>query len=66
MNKTLESNIKKVEILIDNEFFTCIKSIDEEDRVEWGISYKTSLEKTINHLVELYNRIDSSTETNKA
>ena len=54
------------EILINNDYFLCEKSIDEEGRVEWGISYKTSLEKTINHLVELYNKVGSSTETNKA
>lgn len=54
------------EVLINNDYFLCEKSIDEEGRVEWGISYKTSLEKTINHLVELYNKVDSSTEINKA
>ena len=37
------------EVLINNDYFLCEKSIDEEGRVEWGISYKTSLEKTINH-----------------
>ena len=56
----------KSEVLIDNDYFKCVKSVDEEDRVEWGISYKTSLEKTIKHLVELYSKVDSSTETNKA
>ena len=54
------------EILIDNDYFLCEKSIDEEGKIEWGISYKTSLEKTIKHLVELYNKVGSSTETNKA
>ena len=54
------------EVLINNDYFLCEKSIDEEGKTEWGISYKTDLEKTIKHLVELYNKVGSSTETNKA
>ena len=54
------------EVLINNDYFLCEKSIDEEGKIEWGISYKTSLEKTIKHLVELYNKVGSSTEINKA
>ena len=53
----------KSEILIDNEYFHCEKSIDEEGKIEWGISYKTNLEKTIKHLVELYNKAKHYTET---
>ena len=46
------------EVLINNEFFVCEKIINEDGNIEWGISYKTTLEKTINHLVELYNRVN--------
>lgn len=63
MNKTLESNIKKVEILIDNKFFTCIKTIDEEGKVECGLKMNASINKTVEHLVELYKIANS--ENNK-
>lgn len=56
----------KSEVLIDNEFFKCEKSVDKEGRTEWGMDCKTSVEKTIKHLVELYNKAKSYTETNKA
>ena len=65
MNKTLESNIKK-EILIDNDYFKCTKFVDEEGRTEWGISYKTNIEKTIKHLVELYDKASYYTEIYEA
>lgn len=62
MTKTLEGNIKKVEVLIDNEFFTCIKSVDEEGRVECGLKMNASINKTVEHLVELYEKAGFHTE----
>jgi len=60
-NKVVEK-----EILIDNDYFKCVKSVDEEGRTEWGISYKTNIEKTIKHLVELYDKASYYTEIYEA
>ena len=64
MNKTLEGNIKTVEFLIDNEFFTCTRSIDEEGKTEYGLKMNSSINATVKHLVELYKIANS--ENNKA
>ena len=54
------------EVLIDNEFFKCEKSVDKEGRIEWGMDCKTSVEKTIKHLVELYDKASYYTEIYEA
>ena len=64
MNKTLEGNIKTVEFLIEDEYFTCTRSIDEEGRIEYGLKINSSINKTVEHLVELYKKAYS--ENNKA
>jgi len=63
MIKTFESNIKKVETLINNEFFTCIRSIDEEGKTEYGLKMNSSISAIVEHLVELYNKAKLYTET---
>ena len=59
MTKTLN----KAEVLIDNEFFTCTRSIDEEGKTEYGLKMNSSINKTVEHLVELYNKAKHYTET---
>ena len=56
----------KSEVLIDNEFFKCKKSVDKEGRTEWSMDCKTSVEKTIKHLVELYDKASYYTEIYEA
>lgn len=54
MDKTLEGNIKTVEFLIEDEYFTCTKSVDEEGKTEYGFKMNNSIDKTIERLVKLY------------
>ena len=60
MTKTLN----KAEVLIDNGFFTCTRSIDEEGKTEYGLKMNSSINATVEHLVELYKIANS--ENNKA
>lgn len=46
--------LNKAEVLIDNEFFTCTRSIDEEGKTEYGLKMNASISATVEHLVELY------------
>lgn len=46
--------LNKAEVLIDNKYFTCTRSIDEEGKTEYGLKMNSSINATVEHLVELY------------
>ena len=43
-----------MEILIDDEYFTCTKQINSNGRVEYSFKMYKSIDDTVKRLVELY------------
>ena len=46
----------KSEVLLDNDYFRCTRSVDNEGRTEYGLSYYKDIKDTINRLVQLHLR----------